>query len=76
MMRVRGSRVDPLGASPPVRGGDPLGDLPSVDPFAGFVAAPPTFFERWLVVLIVALALVGAAALAAIALGYLGRPGP
>jgi hypothetical protein len=54
---------------------DPLAELPSVDPFAGFVARPPSFFERWLVVLVVALALVGAAALAAIALGYLGKPG-
>lgn len=53
---------------------EPLAELPSVDPFAGFVAQPPGFLERWLVVLVVALALVGAAALAAIALGYL-RPG-
>ncbi len=74
-MLVPERRADPLGVSGQARGADLLRDMPSVDPFAGFVAAPPSFLERWLVVLIVALALVGAAALAAIALGYLGRPG-
>lgn len=67
---------EPVGARRVARGVEPLADLPSVDPFAGFVAQPPSFLERWLVVLVVALALVGAAALAAIALGYLGRPSP
>ena len=61
------------------RGASPLeprfDELPSLNPFAGFVAPPPSFIERWAVVLLVAMALVGAAALAAIALGYLGAPG-
>jgi hypothetical protein len=74
-MPVPERRADPLGVSRPAPQAEFLGDIPSVDPFAGFVAAPPSFVERWLVVLIVALALVGAAALAAIAFGYLGRPG-
>jgi hypothetical protein len=76
-LRLPERRSEPLGVPRQVeRQSVPLADLPSVDPFAGFVTRPPSFLERWLVVLVVALALVGAAALAAIALGYLGRPGP
>lgn len=53
-----------------------LGELPGVaDPFAGFVAPAPSVAQRWLVVVVVALAVVGLCSLAAIALGLLGKTG-
>jgi hypothetical protein len=51
------------------------GDLPMSDPFAGFVAPPPSVAQRWLVVVVVALAVVGLCSLAAIAFGFLGKTG-
>jgi hypothetical protein len=53
----------------------PLDELPQSDPFAGFVAPPPSLFQRWLVVMVVALAVVGLCSLAAIAFGFLGKTG-
>jgi hypothetical protein len=53
----------------------PLDELPASDPFAGFVAPPPSLAQRWLVVIVVALAVVGLCSLAAIALGLLGKTG-
>ena len=52
-----------------------LSDLPSVDPFAGFAAPPPSAAQRWIVVFVVALAVVGLFALGAIAFGFLGKTG-
>jgi hypothetical protein len=52
-----------------------LGELPVADPFAGFVAPAPSAAQRWLVVVVVALAVVGLCSLAAIALGLLGKTG-
>jgi hypothetical protein len=49
--------------------------LPRADPFAGFVAPAPSAAQRWLVVVVVALAVVGLCSLAAIALGLLGKTG-
>jgi hypothetical protein len=54
---------------------EPLDELPVSDPFAGFVAPPPSLVQRWLVVIVVALAVVGLCSLAAIALGFLGKTG-
>jgi hypothetical protein len=53
----------------------PIEELPVSDPFAGFVAPPPSLFQRWLVVIVVALAVVGLCSLTAIALGFLGKTG-
>jgi len=52
-----------------------LEELPLSDPFAGFVAPPPSLFQRWLVVIVVALAVVGLCSLADIAFGFLGKTG-
>jgi hypothetical protein len=52
-----------------------LEELPVSDPFAGFVAPPPSLFQRWMVVIVVALAVVGLCSLAAIAFGFLGKTG-
>jgi hypothetical protein len=52
-----------------------LEELPASDPFAGFVAPPPSLAQRWLVVVVVALAVVGLCSIAAIALGFLGKTG-
>lgn len=52
-----------------------LDELPRSDPFAGFVAPPPSLMQRWLVVIVVALAVVGLCSLAAIAFGFLGKTG-
>ena len=52
-----------------------LHDLPTSDPFAGFVAPPPSIAQRGLVVVVVALAVVGVCALVAIAFGLLGKTG-
>lgn len=53
----------------------PLDELPASDPFAGFAAPPPSLLQRWLVVVVVALAVVGLCSLLAIALGFLGKTG-
>ncbi len=53
----------------------PLDELAHTDPFAGFVAPAPSLAQRWLVVVVVALAVVGLCSLAAIALGLLGKTG-
>jgi hypothetical protein len=50
-------------------------DLPSADPFAGFVAPAASATQRWGIVLVIALAVVGLFSLAAIALGLLGKTG-
>jgi hypothetical protein len=52
-----------------------LAELPTADPFAGFVAPAPSVAQRWLVVVVVALAVVGLCSLAAIAFGFLGKTG-
>jgi hypothetical protein len=52
-----------------------LTDLPSADPFAGFVAPAASVTQRWGLVLVIALAVVGLFSLAAIALGLLGKTG-
>jgi hypothetical protein len=52
-----------------------LTDLPSVNPFAGFEAPSDSFAQRSLIVFIVALAVVGLFALAAIAFGFIGKTG-
>jgi hypothetical protein len=52
-----------------------LDELPAPNPFAGFVAPPPSLAQRWLVVVVVALAVVGLCSLAAIAFGFLGKTG-
>jgi hypothetical protein len=52
-----------------------LDELPTSDPFAGFVAPPPSVAQRWLVVVVVALAVVGLCSLTAIAFGFLGKTG-
>lgn len=55
--------------------GQLLDELPMTDPFAGFVAPAPSVAQRWLVVAVVALAVVGLCSLAAIAFGLLGKTG-
>jgi len=70
MRRTRPPASRPSAAPPP-----PLHDLPTADPFAGFVAPPPSFAQRGLVVVVVALAVVGVCALVAIAFGLLGKTG-
>ncbi len=62
--KVKSGRTAPL-----------LSDLPASDPFTGFIAPEPSFLQRWLVVLVVALAVVGLFCLGAIALGFLGKTG-
>ena len=52
-----------------------FGSLPSANPFAGFEAPSESFAQRFLIVFIVALAVVGLFALAAIAFGFLGKTG-
>ena len=52
-----------------------LTDLPSVNPFAGFEAPSESLAQRSLIVFIVALAVVGLFALAAVAFGFLGKTG-
>ena len=52
-----------------------LTELPSANPFAGFEAPSESFAQRSLIVFIVALAVVGLFALAAIAFGFLGKTG-
>lgn len=49
-----------------------LSDMPSVDPFAGFVRPPPSALQRLGMALLIALAVFGLCALAAIGFGYLG----
>jgi hypothetical protein len=53
----------------------PFAELPMTDPFEGFVAPAPSAAQRWLVVVVVALAVVGLCSLAAIAFGLLGKTG-
>ena len=48
-----------------------LTDLPSTDPFAGFIAPPRSLAQRLGSVMIVALAVVGVVTLAALALRWL-----
>jgi hypothetical protein len=50
-----------------------LTELPSANPFEGFEAPRETFAQRFLIVFVVALAVVGMFALAAIAFGFLGK---
>ena len=52
-------------------------DLPSVggNPLAGYEAPRETFWQRSLIVFVVALAVVGLFALGAIAFGFLGKTG-
>jgi hypothetical protein len=52
-----------------------LTDLPSANPFEGFEAPRETFVQRFLIVFVVALAVVGLFALAAMAFGLLGKTG-
>jgi hypothetical protein len=52
-----------------------LTDLPSANPFEGFEAPRETFVQRFLIVFVVALAVVGLFALAAMAFGILGKIG-
>ena len=61
------------GTVPPA--GPLMDELPATDPFAGFVAPAPSAAQRWLVVVVVALAVVGLCSLAAIAFGLLGKTG-
>jgi hypothetical protein len=61
--------------APAVRSAPLLLDLPSADPFAGFVAPEASTTQRWGIVLVIALAVVGLFSLAAIALGLLGKTG-
>jgi hypothetical protein len=44
-------------------------ELPNADPFAGFIAPPPSVAQRCATVLVIALAVVGVFALAMLALG-------
>lgn len=61
---------------PHARAAVPLhNELPSVDPFAGFVAPPASVLQRWGMVVVLALALFGLVALVAISLGLLGKTG-
>lgn len=48
-------------------------DLPSADPFAGFIAPPPSIARRWATALVIALAVVGVFALGMLALQWLSR---
>jgi hypothetical protein len=50
-------------------------NLPSANPFEGFEAPKETFVQRFLIVFVVALAVVGLFALAALAFGFLGKTG-
>jgi hypothetical protein len=63
-------------AAPPVVPRAParplLSDLPSANPFEGFEAPRESFAQRSLIVFVVALAVVGLFALAALAFGFLG----
>lgn len=52
-----------------------LTDLPSANPFEGFEAPRETFLQRFLIVFVVALAVVGLLALGALAFGFLGKTG-
>jgi hypothetical protein len=50
-------------------------DLPTINPFAGFEAPRDSWLRRAAIIFVVALALVGVCALAAIAFGLLGKRG-
>ena len=58
----------PRAPAPPL-----LSELPSANPFEGFEAPRESFAQRFLIVFVVALAVVGMFALAAIAFGFLGK---
>jgi hypothetical protein len=64
----RERRVVARAPAPPL-----LTELPSANPFEGFEAPRETFAQRFLIVFVVALAVVGMFALAAIAFGFLGK---
>ncbi|HVZ33284.1 MAG TPA: hypothetical protein VG963_12715 [Polyangiaceae bacterium] len=57
----------PLMSAPP--------DLPTINPFAGFEAPRDSWLRRSVIIFVVALALVGVCALAAIAFGLIGKRG-
>jgi len=61
--------------APPAPARPLLTDLPSANPFEGFEAPRETFVQRFLIVFVVALAVVGLFALAAMAFGLLGKIG-
>jgi hypothetical protein len=63
-----GKPIAPRAPAPPL-----LTELPSANPFEGFEAPRETFAQRFLIVFIVALAVFGMFALAAIAFGFLGK---
>lgn len=69
-------RFQSVAAGPPVVPRAParplLSDLPSANPFEGYEAPRETFAQRSLIVFVVALAVVGIFALAAMAFGLLG----
>jgi len=71
-----GPRFQSIAAGPPVVPRAParplLSDLPSANPFEGFEAPRESFAQRSLIVFVVALAVVGLFALAAMAFGLLG----
>ncbi|HWO09907.1 MAG TPA: hypothetical protein VNN80_10525, partial [Polyangiaceae bacterium] len=69
------SRTRPPMARYSVPPAPPLDELPASDPFAGFAAPTPSAAQRWLVVVVVALAVVGLCSLTAIAFGFLGKTG-
>jgi hypothetical protein len=68
-------RLAPRMSVPRISAPPLLIDLPSANPFEGFEAPRETFAQRSLIVFVVALAAVGLFALAAIALGFLGKTG-
>lgn len=69
------SRTRPPISRSAVAGAVPGEELQAVDPFSGFIAPAPSLAQRWLVVVVVALAVVGLCSLAAIAFGLLGKTG-
>lgn len=64
-----------LTTKPAARSTASLLDLPSADPLAGYEAPREGYLQRFLIVFVVALAVVGLFALGAIALGFLGKTG-
>jgi hypothetical protein len=64
-----------LTTKPAPRAAASLLDLPSADPLAGYEAPREGYLQRFLIVFVVALAVVGMFALCAIAFGFLGKTG-
>jgi hypothetical protein len=72
---IPGGAARSLTTKPAARAAASLLDLPSADPLAGYEAPREGYLQRFLIVFVVALAVVGLFALCAIAFGFLGKTG-